>query len=499
MPGQGKSGVRRAGPALAVASFTPRIIAVLLIILFIFLGWTFFWLLYAERQSLLEARRQAISDEMSTALSTAWYFQGQAKNGELSDIEARTQALAVISNLRFGEMNVGYFYVLNTSGVLLAHSLRPDLVNRSVMRLEDADRRQFIAQLLQSAQQNKRGFLSYRWQWVGSTQHPGLHLACYAWVEGWDWVLVTDASVTDINARISLELVKQLQLLALLSVILALVLSSTLRRLVLSGVDRLITLAAKLRAGDFSARAFATGADELSPLAKAFNAMAEGMQQRDVQLRQAQRASVFALAKLAEARDNETGEHLLRVREYAVLLAGALKQQPRYEAVVTETFLSDLYDATMLHDIGKVGIPDHILLKPDVLDEGEMAIMMSHTLIGANTIRAARQQMHVEGGFLVMAEQIARSHHERWDGHGYVEQLQGNSIPPAARIFTVADIYDALTTSRPYKPAFSHEHAVQLMSEERNRRFDPDVFDAFLRVSDEFDTIRRRYAGNGGR
>jgi putative two-component system response regulator len=213
-----------------------------------------------------------------------------------------------------------------------------------------------------------------------------------------------------------------------------------------------------------------------------------------MQIRRAQRAAVFALAKLAEARDNETGGHLLRVREYSVALAEALRAKPGFAEQIDDQFVDDLYDATMLHDIGKVATPDSILLKPDVLDEGEMAVMMSHTLTGANTIRAARRQLKVESGFLVMAEQIARSHHERWDGTGYVERLAAGAIPLAARIFTIADVYDALTTARPYKLAFAHEQALATMQEDRGRRFDPGVYDAFIEVANTFDHIRREFA-----
>ncbi|HES58053.1 MAG TPA: HD domain-containing protein, partial [Firmicutes bacterium] len=206
------------------------------------------------------------------------------------------------------------------------------------------------------------------------------------------------------------------------------------------------------------------------------------------------RASVFALAKLAEARDRETGGHLLRVREYSAILCNRLRRHPKWRELITDQFIVDLYDAVMLHDIGKVAIPDSILLKPDVLDDGERAIMMSHTLVGANTIKMARERMKVDSGFLEMAEQIARSHHERWDGDGYVECLRGDQIPPAARIFTVADIYDALTTERTYKAAFTHAEAVEAMREDRAKRFDPVVFDAFLESGEEFNKVRQLYA-----
>lgn len=424
------NGARRPRALLAASNFTPRVTAILLIILFIFLGWTFFWLLYAERQSMLSARRQALSDQLTSALSVGLYFEGQMASGAKNELDAKHEALAILNNLRYGEMNSGYFFVISSSGILLAHPLRPDLVNTSLSRMDDRGAQTFIVNLLKSIRQHGRGFLTYSWEGRSTGPAHGSRLACFAQLETWDWIIVTDASTADIDERISGELSQQVLLLIVLSAILALVLSSTLRRLVLAGVDRLILLAQRLQDGDLSARAFSTGADELSPLSTAFNQMADGIQRRDEQVRQAQRASVYALAKLAEARDNETGGHLLRVREYSVLLAGALRDHPRFAEFVDDAFLDDLYDATMLHDIGKVAIPDHILLKPDVLDEGEMAIMMSHTLIGANTIRSARRQMKVEEGFLVMAEQIARSHHERWDGSGYVEQLQGDAIRP---------------------------------------------------------------------
>lgn len=501
MPGPKTNGAHRRRPLLAAVNFTPRVTAILLIILFVFLAWTFFWLLYAERQSMLRARRQALSDQLSTALSVCHYYHGKEQNLQLSGSEARNQALEMLGSMRYGAMNAGYFFVINSAGVLLEHPLRPDLVNTSLARLKDQGGQQFIVNLMKGERVHDTGFLTYRWQWSAETTPAVPRLACYDCFDPWGWIIVTDASTADIDERISSELSQQVLLLLALSAILALVLSSTLRRLVLAGVDRLIQLAWRLQGGELSARAQTAGADELSPLAKAFNQMADGIQQRDGQLRQAQRASVFALATLAESRDNETGGHLLRVREYAVLLARALRDTPRFAEVIDDAFLEDIYDATMLHDIGKVAIPDNILLKPDVLDEGEMAIMMSHTLIGANTIRTARRQMEVEGGFLVMAEQIARSHHERWDGSGYVEQLRGEQIPVAARIFAVADVYDALTTARPYKPAFPHEHAVELIRGESAHFFDPDVLQAFVRTSREFDAIRRAYKderANGG-
>ncbi len=384
------NGARRPRALLAASNFTPRVTAILLIILFIFLGWTFFWLLYAERQSMLSARRQALSDQLTSALSVGLYFEGQMASGAKNELDAKHEALAILNNLRYGEMNSGYFFVISSSGILLAHPLRPDLVNTSLSRMDDRGAQTFIVNLLKSIRQHGRGFLTYSWE--GRRHRPGPRLApgvlCTVGTLG------LGASLPTLPPRISTnasrgELSQQVLLLIVLSAILALVLSSTLRRLVLAGVDRLILLAQRLQAGDLSARAFSTGADELQPAGH--GVQPDGGRASSAATNRCARPSAhrcYALAKLAEARDNETGGHLLRVREYSVLLAGALRDHPRFAEIVDDAFLDDLYDATMLHDIGKVAIPDHILLKPDVLDEGEMAIMMSHTLIGANTIRA---------------------------------------------------------------------------------------------------------------
>jgi len=488
---------RHASPPGAAAlrtHFTPRVIAVIMILLVIFLGWTFFWLLYAERQALYESRQTVLSDNVSLASSLCRQLQLRARAGEFTPDEAQAQARSLLGGMRYGPQNAGYFYVLDRSGVMLVHPMRPSLVGSDARYLADANGDTFIAKLLTQTESWPAGFVSYRYSWHGGSTKPTPRLAYGARFDDWNWVIVSEMSTADIEERIMSELSQQAVLLLLLTIVLALVLSITLKRLVLSGVDRLIDVAQRLRTGDLSARVPVVPTDEMGALAISINEMAEGIQRRDEQLRLTQRTAVFALAKLAEARDNETGGHLLRVREYVSVLARALRSRNGWAANITEEFIQDIYDSSMLHDIGKVAVPDGILLKPDTLDEGEMAIMMSHTLIGANTIRLARQRMKVNSGFLTMAEQIARSHHEHWDGSGYSEGLAGEKIPLAARIFTVADVYDALTTARPYKPAYSHEKALELMMEERGRTFDPRVYDAFIAASKTFDRIRRDFA-----
>lgn len=482
-------------PAEALRSrLTPRVIAVTVILLVIFLGWTFFWLLYAERQALYQARREVLSDNVSLAVSLCRELQARAETGELRRDQAMDEALRLLDAMRYGPQNSGYFFVLDCDGVMLLHPLTPSLEGQDVRQLTDSQGETFIAAMLETCDRVPAGFANYRYSWHGGTMQPAPRLAYFAYFEPWDWIIASEVTTADIEERIMSELTQQAYLLLGLTLVLALVLSITLKRLVLQGVDRLIEVAQRLRSGDLSARAAVLPADEMGPLARAINEMAGGIEQRDEQLKQTQRAAVFALAKLAEARDQETGGHLLRVREYVSALALALRECEPWRELVSDQFVADIYDASMLHDIGKVAVPDTILLKPDTLDEGEMAIMMSHTLIGANTIRLARQRMKVRSGFLAMAEQIARSHHERWDGKGYAEGLQGAQIPPAARIFALADVYDALTSARPYKPAYSHEQALSMMSEERGRIFDPQVYDAFVGASATFDRIRRDFS-----
>jgi len=491
----GKLASKRALSSAEVQSgFTPRVIAVTLIVLFVFLGWMFYWMLYAEQQALLEARRTGLAEEVQLAISVCRRYYLRVESGEYSRDEAMDQARSTLLDLRYGQLSEGYFYIVDRRGTMVGHPFRPDLTGQDLLSLTDKTGVAFVNKLIGGSLQGPGRYETYQYNWLDSATEVPEQLAYAAGFEPWDWFIVTEVQIADINAQIVGDLSRQVALLLMLTVVLAGVLSATLRRLVLQGVDRLIKVAHALAAGNMSARAVVSPTDEISSLAKAINQMAEGIQARDERLRLTQRAAVYALAKLAEARDRETGGHLLRVREYATALALELSKHVGWREIIDNGFITDLYDASLLHDVGKVAVPDSILLKPDVLDEGEMAIMMSHTLVGANTIRAARERMKAESSFLVMAEQIARSHHERWNGEGYVEGLAGTAIPPAARIFSVADVYDALTTQRPYKRAYTHQQAVGLMREDRGKRFDPEVFDAFLAVADRFDEIRAEFA-----
>lgn len=203
--------------------------------------------------------------------------------------------------------------------------------------------------------------------------------------------------------------------------------------------------------------------------------------------------TIFALAKLAESRDRETGAHLERMREYCRILGHELSQSPKYQNVVDGDYVQLLYLTSPLHDIGKVGIPDAVLLKPGQLTSAEFEIMKRHSAIGGATLEAATRA-YPDAPFLSIAREIALTHHERYNGTGYPNGLRGEEIPLSGRIVAVADVYDALTTRRVYKPKFSHEKTRNMIISESGEHFDPDIVDAFLAREQEFIDVSRRFA-----
>jgi putative two-component system response regulator len=203
--------------------------------------------------------------------------------------------------------------------------------------------------------------------------------------------------------------------------------------------------------------------------------------------------TIFALAKLAESRDPETGAHLERVRNYSRALATYLMKQPKFHREVTAEFVRLIYLTSPLHDIGKVAIPDGVLLKPGKLTDEEFEIMQTHTVHGALTLEAALQE-YPKAHYLRMARDIAAYHHERYDGTGYPRGLSGGAIPLAARIVAVADVYDALTSKRIYKDAFGHEKARNIILQGSGTQFDPDVVEAYIGCEETFLQIRKRFA-----
>lgn len=201
---------------------------------------------------------------------------------------------------------------------------------------------------------------------------------------------------------------------------------------------------------------------------------------------------IFSLARLAEARDPETGAHLERIREYCRVISRHLAKQSKFRSQVDGNYVQLLYLTSPLHDIGKVGIPDAILLKPGRLTSEEFEIMKQHAVIGGETLHAAAVA-YPGAQYLQMARDIAISHHEKYDGSGYPYGLRGDDIPLCGRIVAISDVYDALTTARVYKPAYSHDVARDIILEGRGKHFDPDIVEAFLANEDRFVDIKEQF------
>jgi putative two-component system response regulator len=204
--------------------------------------------------------------------------------------------------------------------------------------------------------------------------------------------------------------------------------------------------------------------------------------------------TILALASLAETRNCDTVNHIRRTQHDVKSLARKLSMHPRFLHFLNSQTIALLFKSVPLHDIGKVGIPDRILLKPGKLTPEEFEIMKTHTTLGRDAIASAEQMLGTEVDFLKFAKEIAYSHQEKWDGTGYPQGLKGDQIPISARLMAVADVYDALISRRIYKEPMPHENAVQIISQTSGRHFDPDVVEAFLAVKDTFNAIAISYA-----
>ena len=206
-----------------------------------------------------------------------------------------------------------------------------------------------------------------------------------------------------------------------------------------------------------------------------------------------QNVTIFAMASLAETRDNETGNHIKRTSNYVKMLAKKLQNHPKFKAYLTDEMIDTLYKSAPLHDIGKIGIPDYILLKPGKLTLEEFEIMKTHTTLGKEAIEHAEKELGYEVDFLKTAKEIAYSHQEKYDGSGYPLGLKGDEIPISARLMSIADVYDALRSKRIYKNSLNLEMTLKIMKEGRGSHFDPDMLDAFLEIYDEFEVVASNF------
>ncbi len=214
----------------------------------------------------------------------------------------------------------------------------------------------------------------------------------------------------------------------------------------------------------------------------------------NIQLRNTKALTIFGLAKLTEYRDNDTGAHLERIQSYCRILSVDLSTHPEFKKDISLAYIEHICLSSVLHDIGKVGIPDSILRKPGKLNEEEYEEMKVHTTLGGDTIRAIEERLK-ERSFLTLGREVAYCHHERWDGSGYPAGMKGEDIPLSARILAVADVYDALTSKRCYQEPISHGEAVAFIESKSGKIFDPRVVKSFINCEVKFDQVRAQLQG----
>ncbi len=209
---------------------------------------------------------------------------------------------------------------------------------------------------------------------------------------------------------------------------------------------------------------------------------------------QSLQAMLFAFASLAELRESDTENHILRVQHYVRALTLQLQTRPEFAPVLTPGYIASLCQCVPVYDLGTVGVPDRILLKPGRLDSEELGIMRTHTQLGYDALVRAEKKLGCSTPMLAMAKEVALSHQEKWDGSGYPRGLSGALIPLPARIIALADVYDALITSKVYKSGVPHDRAMQIIFSERGAHFDPDLVDVFMEIENEFALIALRFA-----
>lgn len=203
---------------------------------------------------------------------------------------------------------------------------------------------------------------------------------------------------------------------------------------------------------------------------------------------------LFAMASMAELRESDTASHLLRVKSYLRLLVDKLKDHQAFSSQLTDTYVEDLCASATMYDLGTVAVPDRILLKPGRLSAEEQVIMTTHTIRGFDAIVRAEQLLGIGSPMLTIAKELALSHHEKWNGKGYPQGLSEREIPLSARLLAVADVYDALIGNKVYRQGMSHDAAIGVIFGERGEHFDPDVVDAFMELTVEFEDVARRFA-----
>jgi len=304
------------------------------------------------------------------------------------------------------------------------------------------------------------------------------------------WLENNPARVLDGSGKISIikEFIYLSAVLAGYAIAIMVLWSKLIKRILLSQEYSL----EQVTKGKIDIRLPIYGNDELGSVAALTNTMLDSLQSVQSEVKTTRDVAIVSLSALAESRDNETGAHIVRTQEYVKVLAENLSLSDKYSSLLTSNYIELLYKSAPLHDIGKVGIPDNVLLKPGKLTFDEFEIMKNHSTIGAQALSTAEEQLGTSS-FLQIAKEISLTHHEKWNGSGYPNQLSGEDIPLSGRLMALADVYDALISKRVYKPAFTHVEAKNIILEGDGTHFDPDVIQAFLAVEDQFIHIAAAY------
>ena len=301
-----------------------------------------------------------------------------------------------------------------------------------------------------------------------------------------DWLVEVGDTVSIEDGKISI--IKEF--LFVLAVVLPLTINAVYGfarnlRMIFNGQNAVLMLAT---AGDYTTRAPIATNDEFGVMAHHTNIMVERIKQRSDELALTRDVTILSLASLAETRDNETGAHILRTQRYVRALAERMQKMPKYAEYLCPETIDLLYKSAPLHDVGKVGIPDAILLKPGKHTDEEFEIMKGHAQMGADALKVSEDELGTNS-FLRFAREIAVTHHEKWDGSGYPNGLKGEDIPLSGRLMAVADVYDALISKRVYKPAFPHDKAMQIIRDGSGVHFDPEIVSVLDAVEGEFVAI----------
>jgi len=306
-------------------------------------------------------------------------------------------------------------------------------------------------------------------------------------------VLHLKISIADVYKQLRQSVIMLSTILMLACFIIAVCLITFLRSLIVKPLTDIGDIVNQVGQGNLDVRVDISRGDELGAISEQINAMVRDLKEQNRQIQTTQDVTIQALASLAETRDNETGGHIRRTQNYVRHLAIHLKSHPKFSAVLTPENIELLYKSAPLHDVGKVGVKDSILLKPGKLTEEEFEEMKKHAIYGRDAIKMAEKDLGTTS-FLRFASEIAYTHHEKWDGSGYPQKLSGENIPVSGRLMALADVYDALISKRVYKPPFPHTKAVEIIKEGKGKHFDPDIVDAFLKIESEFQKTAIEFA-----